>query len=72
MFGNQNIHFWEGLLSKCLFLPLVAVFYIFGILFFFFFFFFFFFAAILDFTDVKNVTEGKKEGRGPDSVFYVD
>ena len=26
MFGNQNIHFWEGLFSKCFFLPLVAVF----------------------------------------------
>ena len=34
---------------------------------FFCFFFCFFFAAILDFTDVKNVTEG----RGPGSVFYV-
>ena len=31
--------------------------------------------AILDFTDVKNVMEGRggKEGRkGPGSVFYVD
>ena len=26
MFGNQNIHFWEGLFSKCFFLPLVAFF----------------------------------------------
>ena len=39
------------------FLPLVAVF---GFLEFYFFFFFFFFAAILDFTDVKNVTEGRR------------
>ena len=27
--------------------------------------------AILDFTDVKNVIEGR-EGRGPGSLFYVD
>ena len=39
------------------FLPLVAVFWIFGILVFLF---LFFFAAILDFTDVKNVTEGRR------------
>ena len=49
MFGNQNIHFWEGLFSKCFFKPLVAVldFWIF----------FFFFAAILDFTECSGNLE---------------
>ena len=34
------------------------------------FFFVCFFAAILDFTDVKNVTEGRR--REGDQAFYVD
>ena len=31
MFGNQNIHFWEGLFSKCFFTSF-SCFWIFGIL----------------------------------------
>ena len=65
MFGNQNIHFWEGLFSKCFFTS-CSCFWIFGILFFF----FFFFAAILDFTDVKNVTEGRRR-EGDQALFFM-
>ena len=66
MFGNQNIHFWEGLFSKKKILPLVAVFGFFGILVYF----FNFFAAILDFTDVKNVTEGRRR-EGDQARFFM-
>ena len=69
MFGNQNIHFWEGLFSKCFFFTSCSCFWIFGILVFFFF--FFKFCSHLGFYWCKKCDRGKKEGRGPGSFFFM-
>ena len=64
MFGNQNIHFWEGLFSKCFFFTSCSCFWIFGFLDFFFFFFFLVRCK-------KRDGEGKKGREGDQARFFT-
>ena len=64
MFGNQNIHFWEGLFSKCFFLPLVAVF---GFLDFLFLFYFF----LVRCKKRDGEGKGRREGKGTRLGFLL-